>query len=567
MASTIPVNPGGASGASTESSAARPHTIPYTYWGVLCALFVIEVVAVSFNFDSRSVRAVEGWQQWIRHAGWGVRACGEVAIGVLLVAGPTWLFELQSSPVFSRRPRTNAALLAGNLLAYTAFFACSARLLGRDGLSSAYAPVLAIAWASAGLATFGFWAFAILPGSVWLRLFKSCPGAAALGALMGAVAYGVAVCARDQWQTLAVYTLYTTRLFLRPLFSDIVCNPAICQLGTTEFQVEIAPVCSGYEGMALIVVLMACYLFLSRRELRFPRALVLLPIGMALMWISNALRIASLIAIGSWGYEEIAVGGFHSLAGWVFFLVIGVGMMATARRSSFFAIDVAPGPEVARTQVEPATAVGADAAYLVPAMAIIAVSMFTTAFFPGFDRWYAARVLVASAALLFYRKRYTELRFALSWEAAAIGVGVFAFWVALERFGHASNSGSTLRAAVANLTPLGRAAWIFFRVVGSVVTVPIAEELAFRGYLSRRLIAADFESVPPGKLTAVSLLVSSFLFGLLHGRWFAGTLAGLAYAFAYHKRGRLSDAVVAHGITNSLIAAAVLAGDYWSLWG
>ena len=34
--------------------------------------------------------------------------------------------------------------------------------------------------------------------------------------------------------------------------------------------------------------------------------------------------------------------------------------------------------------------------------------------------------------------------------------------------------------------------WLIFRLVGSVVTVPVAEELAFRGYLTRRAIAADF---------------------------------------------------------------------------
>ena len=69
-----------------------------------------------------------------------------------------------------------------------------------------------------------------------------------------------------------------------------------------------------------------------------------------------------------------------------------------------------------------------------------------------------------------------------------------------------------------------------FRIVGSVVAVPLAEELAFRGYLTRRLIAADFQDVPLGRLTWLSFLVSSALFGALHGRWLAGILAGMIYA-------------------------------------
>src|SRR5262249_6002685 len=72
-------------------------------------------------------------------------------------------------------------------------------------------------------------------------------------------------------------------------------------------------------------------------------------------------------------------------------------------------------------------------------------------------------------------------------------------------------------------------AWAAVRVFGSVVTVPIAEELAFRGFLSRRLIAADFWDVPEGRFTWSTWFVSSVLFGLLHGRWLGGTVAGLLY--------------------------------------
>jgi CAAX prenyl protease-like protein len=108
--------------------------------------------------------------------------------------------------------------------------------------------------------------------------------------------------------------------------------------------------------------------------------------------------------------------------------------------------------------------------------------------------------------------------------------------------------------------------WLIFKVLGSVIMVPLAEELAFRGYLTRRLISSDFQSVPPGRLTWISFVVSSLVFGVLHGRWFAGTLAGMAFALAYRRRGELCDAVLAHGVTNALIAVTVLAARDWSLW-
>ena len=98
------------------------------------------------------------------------------------------------------------------------------------------------------------------------------------------------------------------------------------------------------------------------------------------------------------------------------------------------------------------------------------------------------------------------------------------------------------------------------------MVVPIAEEWAFRGYLTRRLIAADFESVPPGRFTWVSFLLSSAAFGLLHGRWLAGMLAGLIYAGLTYRRGRVGDAALAHAVTNGLIAATVLATGDWTMW-
>ena len=100
-----------------------------------------------------------------------------------------------------------------------------------------------------------------------------------------------------------------------------------------------------------------------------------------------------------------------------------------------------------------------------------------------------------------------------------------------------------------------------------MVTVPIAEELAFRGFLIRRLISPDFESIAFRTFTSISLVASSLAFGLLHGRlWLAGALAGLIYAFALLRRGRMGDAVVAHATTNALLAAWVLCFNQWHLW-
>ncbi len=85
--------------------------------------------------------------------------------------------------------------------------------------------------------------------------------------------------------------------------------------------------------------------------------------------------------------------------------------------------------------------------------------------------------------------------------------------------------------------------------------------MAFRGYLTRRLMRADFDQLPLGLFSWSSFVISSLLFGALHGGfWLAGTIAGMAFAIALYQRRALGDAVLAHATTNGLIAFYVL-GD------
>jgi CAAX prenyl protease-like protein len=116
-------------------------------------------------------------------------------------------------------------------------------------------------------------------------------------------------------------------------------------------------------------------------------------------------------------------------------------------------------------------------------------------------------------------------------------------------------------------TTIGTVLWLGIRCLGSVVIAPICEELAFRGFLLRRLQSKIFEAVPFHQFGILPLIVSSVLFGALHGdRWLAATLAGAAYALVMRHRGRLSDAVLAHASTNGVIAIYSLWLQDWQHW-
>jgi CAAX prenyl protease-like protein len=117
------------------------------------------------------------------------------------------------------------------------------------------------------------------------------------------------------------------------------------------------------------------------------------------------------------------------------------------------------------------------------------------------------------------------------------------------------------------MSPVARVSWIAMRALAAIITVPIAEELGYRGYLMRRIRSADFEAVRFAQVGWKGLAVSAIVFGVAHGSmWLPGIAAGLVYGLLPMRTGRFGEAVAAHATTNILIAAWVLAAQQWQLW-
>ncbi len=205
-------------------------------------------------------------------------------------------------------------------------------------------------------------------------------------------------------------------------------------------------------------------------------------------------------------------------------------------------------------------------AYLLPFLAVLATSLLTHAASSGFDWLYPLRLIVAVAALWYYRADYREINWRFGWLGPVTGAVVFLLWIAAAHLQPAT-APSALAASLAHLTPPERALWVTARVLAAVITVPVVEELAFRGYVARRVMSAEFESVLYARLGWLSIAVSSVVFGLLHGGlWQVGIVAGVAFALAARRTNRLGEAIAAHATANLLLAAWVLTrGDYW-LW-
>jgi exosortase E/protease (VPEID-CTERM system) len=532
----------------------------------LLALAVAELLYLTTRFDTVVFdHAASPWLQVMAWSPQYLKIAITVGVVLLLLGVRSGRLSLPSAGTVSNRSR--AIWLALHLVAF-GLFAGVSTLLFDLRVSEAHPALWVTAWGLSGLSVVATLAKAF--GVVRLPYGDALGGWLTAGAalLLGIAAWAGGLLTETLWVPLARMTFRAVGAALHLIYPEVVSRPETLVLGTPSFKVQIAPSCSGYEGIGLILTFLTVYFWLNRKELRFPGALVLLPIGAVTMWVVNVVRLVVLIAIGTAGAREIALGGFHSQAGWLAFNAVGLALVALLNHGRYFSVDaqVAEGDAGLKTRATRSGTVAPDptTAYLLPFLVVIATAMVTGAFSAGIDWLYPLRVIAAAGVLWVFRKQYTALGWTLSWRAVAIGCLTFAVWVALVP---ADAAGASWPAALATVPVHWAAAWLVVRVVGYTITVPLVEELAFRAYLTRRLIDPDFERLPVGLFTWSSFLVSSLLFGALHGGyWLAGTLAGMTFALALYQRRSLGDAVVAHATTNGLIAVYVLATGRWGLW-
>lgn len=338
------------------------------------------------------------------------------------------------------------------------------------------------------------------------------------------------------------------------------------EIWLADFGVDVAPVCSGYEGIGLMVAFVGGYLVVMRKQLVPQRAWPLLPVALIVVWLANVVRLATLTWIGGRISGQWAAGAFHSKAGWLLFCGVGLSFVWLIQRVA--ARDPATDGPVSSAVAGPrstasstplsldATDVPPDAPldkatsyYLAPLVAATATGLVTGVFFEPLDRLYGLRVIVALGTLYWCGYRFTALRTGFTWQGIGTGVLVFGLWSWLST----PPPEETLQLFADQLNALGpveKSAWFTLRLLGGVLTVPISEELAFRGFLLRRLSARRFAALDYRAVRWWALVLSSVLFGALHGSWFAGTIAGLLYAGLLRWRGRLAEATVAHMVTN-----------------
>jgi exosortase E/protease (VPEID-CTERM system) len=473
-----------------------------------------------------------------------------IGAAVFLIAGLRIRQIVSASPPLPRDHMP--AFIAVQLGAFLGFLILTAAMFRPVQSAMDYPGTWVTVWLAAAAATGLLWLRALIPWRTIIAILHGAGLRLLSGVAVGAAAWKAGDLMQSQWWNLQLTALSGATLngaaaVLR-LFDPIVtADQPSFTIRDGNFAAQVSKQCSGYEGIGLMWVFLAAYFWMFRSRLRFPQALLLVPAATFLIWVANMMRIAALVYIGAHFSPAVAVGGFHSFAGTVLFAAISIATVLFAERSAFFCQQSNSPPSDRRNPA---------ACWLVPFLVVTATRLLTGLFTTDdFDPLYPVAILAGAAALVWYRGDYLAFSWRLSPVAVAIGAAVFAIWMILPNPG-------------VNPAASGESWFAFYLVargLGYVAVTPVIEELAFRGYLARRLTAADFESVSFQAVSWPAIIGSSIAFAALHGaHWPGAAVAGFAYAWAARRSGKIIDAITAHAATNVLLAAAAIGtGSWW----
>lgn len=368
------------------------------------------------------------------------------------------------------------------------------------------------------------------------------------------------------WEPLSTITLFSAYWILSLFFDSTYMDASQYYLGLRDFLVEISAVCSGLEGLVISLITTSIYLFFLRKELRFPSAIVLLPLAAIISIVFNIVRITLLVLIGALYSPDIAVGGFHSVAGWIAALFVAAIIVFIFSNLSFFnkeserdtlvsdAINSDENPDLAW-------------AMLVPFIVFLFFTLASQIFLEQadgsfqFNYLYPIKAVVGAIALAYFWKTYL-FKMPEKWgEPIVAGLVIAILWVLLvpadEIYNQRFDEGLSAMSTVLML------AWFFFRFLGAWIVVPFIEEMIFRGYLLSRLSKQPLSTNNTLSFSWLAFIVSSTLFALIHFSIIAGLVAGALFAVIRYRSKSLSEPILAHAAANMFVSGWAISTGQW----
>jgi CAAX prenyl protease-like protein len=220
-----------------------------------------------------------------------------------------------------------------------------------------------------------------------------------------------------------------------------------------------------------------------------------------------------------------------------------------------------------------------ELAYILPMAAFLAFVWVGTkgAETPAGNTWYPwaylARTVIVGALLIYFWKWYTRISWDYWYVGIAVGILGIVQWVGMQlflqhHFEMFRPSDKVFNPDQFFQDPAWRGGFTAVRLIGAVLVVPVMEELFWRDYLWRQIIAPnDFKLAAVGEWDPRAFIAVSLLFAVVHGNWWLTSIvwATMVGALLVYTRS-LGACIIAHATTNLLLGLWVLHTKQWSFW-
>ncbi len=214
-----------------------------------------------------------------------------------------------------------------------------------------------------------------------------------------------------------------------------------------------------------------------------------------------------------------------------------------------------------------------DIAYIIPMGIFLALTGVGGTWPSLFVASYIAKAILTAFSLAVLWKHYTPVRWNFAWLGFVVGVVGIVQWVGMQHlleyyipvFRPKSEVFNPYTAFASRSAMI---AFIVIRIGSAVLVVPVIEELFWRDYLWRQILAPNnFKLARVGEWGLASLLITTGIFASVHGLWAPTAVVwGLMIAGLLVYTRSIGACIVCHATTNLLLAVYVLKYHAWSLW-
>ncbi|HJN89503.1 MAG TPA: CAAX prenyl protease-related protein [Verrucomicrobiota bacterium] len=211
-------------------------------------------------------------------------------------------------------------------------------------------------------------------------------------------------------------------------------------------------------------------------------------------------------------------------------------------------------------------------ARVLPFVVFLVLTSCQGSFGPESHFWvYLAKCVVGAWMIWVTWPLVSEMRWTISFEALSAGVLVFLMWVTLPKFSKPDDTWNLLKHYESSPAMV----WAFagVRIAGSTLLVPMLEEVFYRSFLYRYILAPNWMFTAHNSFHIKPFLLTSVIFGFTHQHWIAGIICGIIYQSLVLRTNRIGDAITAHATTNFLLGVWVITQGFgyadepqWYFW-